>query len=150
MSTTTAELLVIGNEILSGRPIWRPWPSASNYFGRIHVVPWPLVTIRPEVMNVVQANFGSAIQLYGFDLSEPTERNLELTLHWQAMAVPNENYFTFIHLVSTETGQIVSQTGFVPVEGLRDGTALSIIGDDRHRVRSTGRSVGRDRARDDA
>jgi hypothetical protein len=111
--------LLDGNEELLGRPSWRPWSSKSNFFGEIKVVPWPLVTTLPEVTNVVQADYGTAIQLYGFDLDRPDNRKLYLTLYWQAKAIPENNFFTFIHVVSSDTGEIVSQRGFVPVDGLR-------------------------------
>lgn len=111
--------LLDGDTPIPARPSWRPWEQDSNIVGEIRVEPWPLVTTLPSDLTATQADFGSTIQLYGYKLSEPVDNTVGLTLYWIAQAVPTENYFSFVHLVSSASGEIVSQEGFVPVNGLR-------------------------------
>lgn len=106
-----------GDSGRTGRPAWRPWPSEYNMLGAITVKPWPLVTDLPDHANLIQASFGPAVQLYGYELEQGGEA-LMVTLYWQAQAVPDNDYFSFIHLVSEE-GEIVAQQAFIPVNGLR-------------------------------
>lgn len=110
-----------GEEVISGRPSWRPWHSQWVTFGEVRVVPWPLETTLPADASVVEAYFGDRIQLYGFD---PAAENLQpgdamtLTLYWLAEDVPQENYLVFLHLVGEE-GDIVAQADRIPVEWRR-------------------------------
>ncbi|MEZ4517414.1 MAG: hypothetical protein R3C44_11485 [Chloroflexota bacterium] len=53
------------------------------------------------------------------NIGRPTPDALPVTLVWQAEAEPTADYLTFVHLVSAETGDIVSQADRVPVDGLR-------------------------------
>ena len=104
---------------VGGRPFWRPWYSEKVTTGSVAVQPWPLETELPDGINLLEdARFGEAIELAGFDLARPSADTLVLTLYWQATAVPQQNYFSFVHLVN-EKGDIVAQKGFIPAEGLR-------------------------------
>lgn len=108
-----------GEAVIPGRPSWRPWFTDSVYQGTVEVRPWPLVTTLPEQATLQPADFGPAIHLYGYDLRRPADDSLRLTLFWQVKAPPGGFYATFIHLVSAATGEIVTQTGFIPVDGVR-------------------------------
>lgn len=110
-----------GDEPVPARPSWRPWSSEEALFGEIEVKPWPLNTTVPDGVNVVQADFGVAIQLYGYELASPQNGSLELTLYWQAQAVPQKNYLSFIHLIPVDDDSLpyFDQWGGLPVEALR-------------------------------
>ena len=106
-----------GDNAIGGRPSWRPWYSASNELGEVEVKPWPLVTELPNYIGPTQVDFGPDIQLSGY-MYEHTAGTLGVTLYWQAKAMPDTNYYSFVHLV-TAGGDIITQQAFVPVNGLR-------------------------------
>jgi 4-amino-4-deoxy-L-arabinose transferase-like glycosyltransferase len=116
--------LVAGEQVVPGRAGWRFWSSDSSNQGNVTVVPWPLETQLPTAGHILQASFGPAIQLYGYDLTgtnyAPGE-TLDLTLYWQTTAVPEESYYVFVHLVGPD-GAITSQIDRVPVDWLRPTT----------------------------
>ena len=70
----------------------------------------------------LQATFGGAIRLLGYDLSpEPPSvlaagSPLTVTLHWQAIAEGNRDYTVFLHLVDA-AGHIQAQGDGPPLEG---------------------------------
>ena len=106
-----------GDELVRGRPFWWPFSQGSVNVGKIEVMPWPLETSLPEDVTLIEAQFGDAIQLYGYDLAvDPA--TFQLTLYWQTIAAPGTNWFVFVHLVDA-SGEIVSQRDLVPAEGLR-------------------------------
>lgn len=109
--------LLNGDAVVPGRPFLRPWYTQSITLGEISVVTWPMETSLPEDVTLLQAQFGDAIQLYGYTLSE-TENSVQLTLTWQATSVPDKNYTFFIHLIDQQ-GNIVQQRDIIPVDGLR-------------------------------
>jgi uncharacterized membrane protein len=84
---------------------------------RLTVEPWPLVTELPAAENIIEADFGPAIRLFGFDLGQAVAGALPLTLYWQTQEQPGD-YLIFIHLVDN-AGQIVSQIDAIPVGGAR-------------------------------
>ncbi len=104
--------------MVGGRPFWRPWSSETVTYGSIEVLPWPLETAVPDDVELVGAQFGPAIQLYGYDIGAVDADHVPLTLVWQAQAVPADSYLVFVHLVD-EVGNIISQVDRVPVDGLR-------------------------------
>ncbi|HFQ93856.1 MAG TPA: hypothetical protein ENK32_07600 [Anaerolineae bacterium] len=111
--------LLEDGETVRGRPFWRPWLSEKVTAGSVTVQPWPLETSLPDGVTLLEdARFGDAIELAGFDLARPSTDTLALTLYWRATAAPEQNYFSFVHLVN-EDGEIVTPKGFVPAEGLR-------------------------------
>jgi len=111
--------LLSGDTSVPGRPAWRPWNSDSVIFGHVMVQPWPLETELPAVSNLVQADYGSAIQLYGYELDEDMTSRLDLTLYWLARETPDRSYHAFVHLVSADDGTIVSQLDRIPADWLR-------------------------------
>lgn len=108
-----------GDEPVPGRLSWQPWHSQKLDYGRVTVKAWPMSTKLPEVQNILEAKFDSTIELYGYDLVESTGTSLAVTLFWRVKAVPEHNYLTFFHLVSVETGEIVTQKDVTPVDNLR-------------------------------
>jgi hypothetical protein len=109
--------LFAGEQVLNGRSPSQPWPSKTNILGEIEVKPWPLVTTLPDIVSPIQVDFGPNIQLSGY-VYEQTSDTLDVVLYWEAQAVPDASYFSFIHLVAAD-GEIAAQQSFVPVGGLR-------------------------------
>jgi hypothetical protein len=82
-------------------------PRPVRVQGRERV--WELPAMRQEV----GARFGGMIELAGYDL-EREEGTLRLTLHWQALAVPDRHYMLFVHLADPNTGRPVAQVDAMP------------------------------------
>lgn len=111
-----------GGKSVPVRPAWRPWRSESITFGQVEVQPWPEETELPADVNLLEAQFGPAIELYGYELeSEPLQQAgyLDLTLFWQALDVPDRSYYAFVHLVLAGEESIISQVDRIPVDWLR-------------------------------
>ncbi|MCP5100541.1 MAG: hypothetical protein GY943_33750 [Chloroflexi bacterium] len=106
-----------GETTVSGKPSWRPWATEQVKLGEIEVIPWPLIKTLPKNTTVVNAQFGQTINLYGYDL-EQSDSSINLILHWQTQATPDQNYTVFVHLTDDE-GTIISQQDLIPVNGLR-------------------------------
>jgi len=114
--------LLSGDEPIPGRRSLRPWTSDSNVFGTITVSSWPIETTLPQTGEVVEALFGSDIQLYAYDLdSEDFAPGdvLDLTLFWRALKVPDTSYHVFVHLIESDDDEITSQSDKIPVDWLR-------------------------------
>jgi 4-amino-4-deoxy-L-arabinose transferase-like glycosyltransferase len=114
--------LLNGEETIPGRPSWRPWSSETIVYGSVRVEPWPQETTVPPEATAVQATFGPAILLSGYQLGEQPAtagEALELTLYWQAQKVPDDHYQVFVHLVAGSDGQIAQQIDRIPVDWLR-------------------------------
>jgi hypothetical protein len=96
----------------------------SLQYGHVTVDPWPLETDLPPLDHPLDARFGDAIRLAGVDLEPPgaaamiTGGELAVTLYWQALQTPGENYVVFLHL-RDESGEAVAQSDQIPVEWLR-------------------------------
>lgn len=103
--------------LVAGRPSGWPFNSERVTIGQVEVQPWPQETTLPTATTLVEAQFGESVVLHSYDLLiEPDA--LQLTLTWQATAVPPTNWFVFVHLVD-DAGNIVAQRDVVPAEGLR-------------------------------
>ena len=50
----------------------------------------------------VRARFGGMIELAGYDLEREGDA-LRLTLHWLALAIPDQHYMLFVHLADPTT-----------------------------------------------
>jgi hypothetical protein len=93
----------------------------------------------PPMQQELGARFGGMIELAGYDLKQE-EDTLRLTLHWQALGVPDQHYMLFVHLADPTTGWPVAQvdtmprqftypTGvWAPGEVVSDEVALSLEG----------------------
>jgi len=62
----------------------------------------------PRMQQPVGADFAEQIRLLGYDLQR-TEKELALTLHWQALAEMDTDYKIFVHLFDPVTEKIVAQ-----------------------------------------
>ncbi|MEM8863852.1 MAG: hypothetical protein AAGD96_36550, partial [Chloroflexota bacterium] len=51
-----------------------------------------------------------------------TDSRLTVEMVWQVDAVPADFYWSFLHLINPETGDIVHQTAWMPADGLRPTT----------------------------
>jgi hypothetical protein len=64
-----------------------------------------------QPVNLKQANLGGKMELRGYDVSPTVGEaggDLELTLHWRAVAPMDRDYTVFVHLVGPD-GQLVAQ-----------------------------------------
>lgn len=62
----------------------------------------------PQMHQSVGADFGGQVRLLGYDLQRG-DKELTLTLHWQALAAMDTDYKLFVHLFDPGTEEIVSQ-----------------------------------------
>jgi hypothetical protein len=93
----------------------------------------------PQMQQPVGADFGGQVRLLGYDLQR-TEKELALTLHWQALVAMDADYKLFVHLFDPQTEQIVSQqdilvggdghptTRWVPQEVVSSQISLPLAG----------------------
>lgn len=72
----------------------------------------------PRLANPVGASFGNAVQLAGYELTQPATASdpLAVTLIWQAQANPAHSYTVFVHLLDA-AGNIVAQSDALPASG---------------------------------
>lgn len=74
--------------------------------------------------NSVQINFGSQLQLLGYDApTEVTDATFAVTLHWQAVEPDGQNYTIFMHLLDAQ-GNLVTQADGPPQNGRYPTTIL--------------------------
>jgi mannosyltransferase len=114
--------LLNGDDTVPGRPQWRPWSTETITYGSVRVEAWPKETAVPSAATVVEAAFGPAISLYGFDLEKRAAaagEALDLTLYWRAQQAPDHDYLVFVHLVADGDGRPVQQIDRIPVDWLR-------------------------------
>jgi hypothetical protein len=64
--------------------------------------------IQPIVPARFEARFGDEVALVGHQVSLGPDRAVHLTLHWQAVSVPRQDYTIFAHLVDV-AGKLVAQ-----------------------------------------
>ena len=111
-----------GSGWIGGRPAWRPWNSQYVTLGSVLVQPWPLETSLPKLSHPLLAEFGSAIELVGYQMGEGSPDRgevVDLALCWRARQVPSTSYYVFVHLVRVDDGTIEGQLDRIPVDWLR-------------------------------
>jgi hypothetical protein len=81
--------------------------------GLVKLVPDPWPVYHPQHNTAV--NFGSTVRLTGYDLSV-TENGYDLTLYWEPLSPPAEDFTLFLHLLNAN-GDIVSQADRPPTGG---------------------------------
>jgi signal recognition particle subunit SEC65 len=81
--------------------------------GQVEVQAVERVFERPAVELPSDALFGDALQLVGYDLQREGQ-TLHLTFHWQAKRRMEVAYKFFVHLVDTESGELVAQADVMP------------------------------------
>lgn len=106
---------------INGRRPWQPWSNAAVEFGRVEVRPWPLESELPEDVTLVEADFGTLAQLYGYTVAADNGI-LELALTWQAAEPTETSYLVFVHVVPEVGGEPVTQADRFPVDNLRPTT----------------------------
>lgn len=104
------------------RPIHRVRTASRTIIAEqeavVYRATWPYLTgdVIPQV--AVNAVWGDAIQLLGYDLSSlDLAASLPLTLYWHSLAPVGDSYDVFIHLTNS-AGEIVAQADQKPVQGL--------------------------------
>lgn len=108
-------------EVINGRRPWQPWSSAAVEFGRVEVRPWPLERELPQDVTLVEADFGTLAQLYGYTVG--VENGIiELALTWQAAEPTETSYLVFVHVIPEAGGEPVTQADRFPVDNLRPTT----------------------------
>jgi hypothetical protein len=111
-------------------------PLGSSYpLATIRVLGRPLDLEAPAVQHPLQADFGGAIRLMGFESDPPLDSRqdagttVHLTLHWQALAPTMAPYKLFVHLVGDGgPGDIRTQADQfprIPTSGWQAGEYLS-------------------------
>jgi hypothetical protein len=73
----------------------------------------------PRVSHLANVSLDSSLLLRGYDVtvSQDPDRDVELTLFWQAKRRVPSSYKVFVHLVDA-SGRIVAQADSVPADGL--------------------------------
>lgn len=83
----------------------------------------------PSPAYPLEAEFGGQTRLLGYDLGPVRPgQPLPVTLYWQAVQETEEDYTVFIHLVDSQTGQIIAQVDEEPVHGTYP-TSLWVTGE---------------------
>ncbi len=77
---------------------------------RIHGINYAYVyQVPPPVAQSLEADFGDAIHLRGYDLDASTVQSshvLTVTLEWQALAAVNADYWIFIHVLNDRAERV--------------------------------------------
>lgn len=76
--------------------------------------------IPPPMAHPLNATFNNEIKLLGYDLAQD-QRNIRLTLYWQALAPMSTSYTVFTHLLDAQS-RIVAQQDSLPANGTRPTT----------------------------
>lgn len=97
------------------------YPQPVRVEGRERI--WEL----PEMQQKMGARFGETIELAGYDLAQDGD-TLRLTLHWQALAVPDQHYMLFVHVADPATGRPVTQIDTMP-RGFTYPTGMWVTGE---------------------
>jgi hypothetical protein len=87
----------------------------------VHVAARPVRRRPPRMANAREDRLGETVRLLGYDLEPRTVapgETLQLTLYWQAVDTPGDNYKVFNHLVGAD-GVLVGQQ-----DGLPGGSAV--------------------------
>ena len=87
--------------------------SLASTYGLMEVLPPPRSFDVPPMQERVDATFGDAIHLPGYDLKQDGNR-LALTLHWQALIDIGADYKFFVHVFDPATETIVAQADAMP------------------------------------
>ncbi len=94
-----------------------PITQGSNKLADMSLDLRPHLFEMPEIAQPFPAQFGQHIQLLGYDLDTSTARaggEIGLTLYWQALDTPLQNYTVFNQLIGSD-GQIWGQFDSPPV-----------------------------------
>ena len=89
--------------------------------------------VNTEHASPVKAQFGESILLDAYEISaQPAAgQPLDVTLYWQALSPPPDDYTVFVHLLD-EQGQIVGALG-ADARWIEDGVAVRVLVDPAER-----------------
>jgi hypothetical protein len=73
------------------------------------------VFVAPPVDRTVEARFGDALLLLGYDLSVDADA-MDVILHWKALRRMERSYKFFVHLYDVMSGDIVAQKDVIPYD----------------------------------
>ncbi|HEY4690976.1 MAG TPA: 6-pyruvoyl-tetrahydropterin synthase-related protein [Anaerolineae bacterium] len=90
-----------------------PGIEIGSTYGEKEIKPPPRNFIAPPMQHRVDATFGDAIRLLGYDLMQDGNR-LMLTLHWQALIDIGTDYRFFVHVFDPATEAIAAQVDTMP------------------------------------
>jgi hypothetical protein len=90
-------------------------PVAEIALGSLHVQGWKRRFDVPPMQTAANANFGSQIELLGYDL-HPEANPPSLVLYWRAMSAMDVSYTAFVHLLDP-AGKVIGQVDHVPGDG---------------------------------
>jgi hypothetical protein len=110
-----------GEETIAGQRPWQPWSGATIDYGQVEVRPWPLERSLPEGVTLVEADFGTLAQLYGYT-AKVADSSIDLSLTWQVAEPTEISYLIFVHVINEASGELVAQTDRFPVDNLRPTT----------------------------
>jgi 4-amino-4-deoxy-L-arabinose transferase-like glycosyltransferase len=71
----------------------------------------------PRTTHPLEAEFGSEIELLGYDLEQLTPSQYELRLIWRALTEPNDSYTVFVHVLNQDGTCCAWQQDIQPVQG---------------------------------
>jgi hypothetical protein len=73
------------------------------------------VFVAPPMERAVEARFGDALRLLGYDLGVDAGA-MDVTLHWEALRRMDRSYKFFVHLYDVESGEIAAQRDVIPYD----------------------------------
>lgn len=79
---------------------------------RLEPTAWPIY----NGTHKVDSTFDDQIRLLGYETKREDAR-LEITLYWEAITSPDDNYIAFLHLLNP-AGELVAQSDVAPNQGL--------------------------------
>jgi hypothetical protein len=81
------------------------------------VIPWRDDTALDRAKSV-EASFGDQIHLLGFEVRDnlPPGAEFDVTLYWEALRPPDDDYVVFVHLLDAK-GQVVASHDGQPMDG---------------------------------
>ncbi len=91
-------------------------PIYSTDLGPIEVQQTERRFTLPETANSLDAIFGDEIGLRGYDLAENDAGIYELTLVWQALGAPTDDYIVFVHALNPDGTCCVWQQDVTPLQ----------------------------------
>jgi hypothetical protein len=96
--------------VADGQPIG---PEAE--LGRVTMHVPERVFVAPPMERTVEARFGDALRLLGYDLRVDASA-IDIVLHWRALRRMDKNYKFFVHLYDVPSGELAAQKDVIPYD----------------------------------
>ena len=109
----------VDGELIDARRIFADNPAAmpAAPITRIKIPLPPPSTDELRNAKTIQAKFGDEIALASYALqTDRASGRVHLTLHWQGLKKPGQDYTAFVHLLDA-SGQVVAQKDAQPLDG---------------------------------